>query len=468
MSYTSVFREYGVDKAVFSRLDAPDKLSAVRAMVRMLTAGKGFTRNDLESMTYGILGREMLGSTGAGMGVAAPHTRHPTLLHPLAGWFVADPPIDFESLDDEPVFLFFCLVSPQNQPGDHLLMLERCSALIKDDRLLLAAEIGIDTLKEYFECLYSSSDHASAVEAELAGIGVGLDDLAAEKARFKRVAAVGGWAHCQTEMVRVEALLEDLKARLSGVVAAAAKEGANRLAAMRGCISKWAAHAKRDHLWRAIRVAASDELISLDVQVNGSDVSIRTKVSANGQREHLHSILASLNGLDGYRTALFVDDAVISGDPATRALGRSVEAELAGIGVGLDDLACEGTFFRCRVAAGGWAQCQTEMVRVEALLEGLQARLLGVGAVAAEEGMNRLAAFRGCLKEWAARAKKNELMGVILQAAAGQLSSVDVEVNGPEVSIRAKATVSGQRELLRSMIASLSQLNGYHAEIFIE
>ena len=440
-------------------------------MVRMLTAGKGFTRNDVESMALGILGREMLGSTGIGMGVAAPHTRHPTLLHLLAGWFVADPPIDFESLDYEPVFLFFCLVSPQNQPGDHLRMLEGISALLIDGRLLLAADFGIDKLKEYLDCLRPSSDHALAVEAELAGIGVGLGALAAEKARFKPVAAVGGWARCQTEMVRVEAVLENLQAQLAGVGAAAAKEGASRLAAMRGCISKWAAHAKRGHLLGAIREVASDELISLDVQVNGPDVSIRTKAWANGQHEHLRSILASLNGLDGYRTALFIndvkiDDAVISGNPATRALGRSVEAELAGIGV--DDLACQAMVFRCRVAAGGWAQCQTEMVRVEALLEDLLARLLGVGAAAAEEGANRLAAFRGCLKEWAARAKKSELMAVILQAASGQLSSVDVEVNGPEVSIRAKAKAAGQRELLRSMIASLSELNGYHAEISIE
>jgi mannitol/fructose-specific phosphotransferase system IIA component (Ntr-type) len=235
------FSDYGVEKAVFSRLDAPDKVSAVRAMVRLMTDGKGFQRDDIESMARSILGRQELGSTGIGVGVAAPHTRYPHLSEPLIGWFVANPPIDFEALDGEPVYLFFCLVSPLNQPGLHLRLMENCSALLKDEDFVSAAcRFGIRGVKEYLHSLPGPRiDRAPAVQ-ELTRIGV-LDQLAVEKARLMSVAAEAGWTDCQAEMARVEAVLENLQARLAGVPRAVAEEGTNRIAAFRGCLKGLAA-----------------------------------------------------------------------------------------------------------------------------------------------------------------------------------------------------------------------------------
>jgi hypothetical protein len=45
------------------------------------------------------------------------------------------PGVDFAALDGEPVNIFFLLVSPQNQPGDHLRALENISHL-KDRRFV--------------------------------------------------------------------------------------------------------------------------------------------------------------------------------------------------------------------------------------------------------------------------------------------------------------------------------------------
>ena len=41
--------------------------------------------------------------------------------------------VDFESLDGEPVQLFFMLVSPPDRPGDHLRALENISRQLRDD-----------------------------------------------------------------------------------------------------------------------------------------------------------------------------------------------------------------------------------------------------------------------------------------------------------------------------------------------
>ena len=51
--------------------------------------------------------------------------------------------IEFESLDGEPVHLFFLLVSPPDRPGDHLRALENISRQLRDDgfcKLLKAAK----------------------------------------------------------------------------------------------------------------------------------------------------------------------------------------------------------------------------------------------------------------------------------------------------------------------------------------
>jgi mannitol/fructose-specific phosphotransferase system IIA component (Ntr-type) len=311
------FWKHAVQNAVFSDLVAPDRDSAVRAMVRILMAGKGFTRNDLESIVRLMLGREELGSTGIGGGVAVPHTRVPFPDGFHVGWFVAEPPIDFEAHDGEPVFLFFCLVSPHNKPGVHLRLLEDFSKLLKDDRFVSTAHFGIDEVREFLGVLESGSHGAQAVEAELAGIGVGLNDLAAEKARFKWRVAESGWASCQAEISRVEAVLEQLQSRLAEVGAAAAKEGANRLAVCRGSLPECAARAKRGHLFNSIRQATSDGLSSVDVQVNGPQISIRAEAKTKGHGERLRCRIALLDELSGYHTDIFIQDGVINLDPLT-------------------------------------------------------------------------------------------------------------------------------------------------------
>src|SRR3979490_1142680 len=69
----------------------------------------------LESVSRAILGREELGSTGIGQGVAVPHTRHPTLNRLIGTVAQSRRGVNFAALDGEPVDIFFLLVSPQNQ-----------------------------------------------------------------------------------------------------------------------------------------------------------------------------------------------------------------------------------------------------------------------------------------------------------------------------------------------------------------
>ncbi len=44
--------------------------------------------------------------------------------------------MDFAALDGEPVDILFLLISPPNQPGDHLRALENISRHLKDERFV--------------------------------------------------------------------------------------------------------------------------------------------------------------------------------------------------------------------------------------------------------------------------------------------------------------------------------------------
>jgi len=123
-------------ESIIVDLRAIAKEQAIREMVGSLHETGRLASNDVESVITAILGREELGSTGIGMGVAVPHSRHPTLQRLVGTVALSRRGVEFAALDGEPVDIFFLLVSPQNQPGDHLRALENISRHLKDERFV--------------------------------------------------------------------------------------------------------------------------------------------------------------------------------------------------------------------------------------------------------------------------------------------------------------------------------------------
>jgi PTS system nitrogen regulatory IIA component len=79
-----------------------------------------------------LLQREKLGSTGVGNGIAIPHGKIANLDR-LFGLFARlDRPVDFESLDGQPVDLIFLLLAPVSAGADHLKALARVARLLRD------------------------------------------------------------------------------------------------------------------------------------------------------------------------------------------------------------------------------------------------------------------------------------------------------------------------------------------------
>ncbi len=127
------FSDFVAFDAIRSNVQATSKEAVVREMAAALVEAGKIPREQLESIVKAIMKREDLGSTGIGRGVAVPHTKHPSVDRLVGTVAISQDGIDFESLDGEPVQLFFLLVSPPDRPGDHLRALENISRQLRDD-----------------------------------------------------------------------------------------------------------------------------------------------------------------------------------------------------------------------------------------------------------------------------------------------------------------------------------------------
>jgi PTS system nitrogen regulatory IIA component len=106
-----------------------------------------------------LMERERLGTTGVGHGIAIPHGKLSTL-NRLYGLFARlETPIDFQSVDDEPVDLVFVLLAPETAGADHLKALARVSRLLRDKNTCEKLR-GTDTNEALY--LYLTQDKAQA------------------------------------------------------------------------------------------------------------------------------------------------------------------------------------------------------------------------------------------------------------------------------------------------------------------
>jgi len=82
-----------------------------------------------------LMERERLGTTGVGHGIAVPHGKLASLDR-LYGLFARlETPVDFQSIDEQPVDLVFLLLAPEMAGADHLKALARVSRLLRNEEM---------------------------------------------------------------------------------------------------------------------------------------------------------------------------------------------------------------------------------------------------------------------------------------------------------------------------------------------
>ncbi len=114
-------------------LEEGSKESVLRQMAELLCPTvEGL---DQEELVRVLLAREGIMSTGIGLGIAVPHARMESVDEPAIAVGVARKGIQFESLDDKPVYIVVLIVVPKSSQKEYLRILARVTLLMKNKEL---------------------------------------------------------------------------------------------------------------------------------------------------------------------------------------------------------------------------------------------------------------------------------------------------------------------------------------------
>ncbi|HZZ43896.1 MAG TPA: PTS sugar transporter subunit IIA [Tepidisphaeraceae bacterium] len=117
---TMKLSDFIVQDAIIPELGATDRNGAIRELVTSLGAAGAVPESAVEDLVAALIKREQNGSTGFGKGVAVPHVKHPLVKKMVGTIGRSAEGIDFAALDHQPVYSIVLLLSPENQPQQHL------------------------------------------------------------------------------------------------------------------------------------------------------------------------------------------------------------------------------------------------------------------------------------------------------------------------------------------------------------
>ena len=131
-------------------LQAGTKDDVLRELVQVITQHDGVSEPD--EVLRAVREREAVLSTGIGNGVAIPHGKSSMVTDLVMAAGRTASPVDFDSLDGQPVQLLFMLVGPETAAGPHIKALSRISRLIRRD-VVREQLINAQTAEEFFQGL---------------------------------------------------------------------------------------------------------------------------------------------------------------------------------------------------------------------------------------------------------------------------------------------------------------------------
>lgn len=95
----------------------------------------------------GLQERESLGPTGVGHGIALPHARLEDLNRIIGVFIRLEKPLDYDSVDRQPVDLVFGLFAPKDSGVDHLKALALVSRTMRDQSVVTKLRANSDPSK---------------------------------------------------------------------------------------------------------------------------------------------------------------------------------------------------------------------------------------------------------------------------------------------------------------------------------
>jgi mannitol/fructose-specific phosphotransferase system IIA component (Ntr-type) len=136
-------------------MPADSKEDLLDAMVNL--AAKNPHVLDAKKMRSAVLEREKIMSTGVGKNFAIPHGKTDAVDDIILAFGVTARPIDYSSMDNEPVRLVLLLVSKENLVGQRLKLLSRASKVMNNDAAR-AALMNAKTIEEVLSIFRAEED----------------------------------------------------------------------------------------------------------------------------------------------------------------------------------------------------------------------------------------------------------------------------------------------------------------------
>lgn len=113
-----------------------DIVSKKRVLEQVSDVASNKLHCDSEAVYDALLGREKLGSTGIGNGIAIPHCRLESANHTAIVVMSLQTPIDFDAIDKRAVDLIFALIVPPHECDSHLSTLAQIAELAQSQQSL--------------------------------------------------------------------------------------------------------------------------------------------------------------------------------------------------------------------------------------------------------------------------------------------------------------------------------------------
>jgi len=143
---------------VIVNLRATSKKQALQELSRVAAKVSGEHERSIFEV---LMEREGLGTTGIGNAIAIPHGKLASL-NQLYGVFARlETPVDFHSIDDQPVDIIFLLLAPEEAGADHLKALAQVSRLLRD-KITCEKLRGTDTTEALYAILSESIENRAA------------------------------------------------------------------------------------------------------------------------------------------------------------------------------------------------------------------------------------------------------------------------------------------------------------------
>jgi PTS system fructose-specific IIC component len=147
------------EKNILTDFSSESKNDIINELIDLLNGDERVI--NIEDIRKCVIEREEKMSTGVGKGFAIPHGKTNSVTDIVAAFGKSEKPIEFNSLDGEPVHLVFLLVGKETLLAKHIKLLSRISRLMNSEEFrkrLIEADSKESILKIFKEEEESYSD----------------------------------------------------------------------------------------------------------------------------------------------------------------------------------------------------------------------------------------------------------------------------------------------------------------------